>query len=195
MDLVGEARELARSILGDSFSHGYPHVERVMRYAEVIASNVGKVDRTLLSVAVYLHDVGRPLGEPHAYYSSLVAKGFLRGKGCGEEFVKLVVNAVEYHSYSYARTRHVEPLSVEAKILSDADKLDALGVTGFLRAFEHSYKFGRRLEETLAHFDEKLFKLKELMHFDVSRKLAGKLDDRLKVLVAWLNEELFQDTL
>lgn len=193
MDLVGEARELARSVLGGSFSHGYPHVERVMRYAEAISSSVGRVDRVLLGVAVYLHDVGRPLGEPHAYYSSLIARGFLEGRGCDKELVKLVVNAIEYHSYSYARARRVEPLSVEAKILSDADKLDALGVVGLLRAFEYGYKSGRRLEETLAHFDEKLFKLKELMHFEISKRAAERLDDRLKVVVAWLKEELFPE--
>ncbi|MEM2829361.1 MAG: HD domain-containing protein, partial [Candidatus Jordarchaeales archaeon] len=172
MDLAGEARELARKLLGGGFSHGYPHVERVMRYASVISSEAEKFDRTLLEVSVYLHDVGRPLGEPHAYYSSLIARGFLGGRGCDGKFVELVVNAVEYHSYSYVQLRRIEPLSVEAKILSDADKLDALGIVGVLRAFEHGIRSGRSLTETLAHFDEKLLRVKDLLHFDVSRRLA-----------------------
>lgn len=190
MDLVGEARELAMRLLGGGFSHGFPHVERVMRYAGVVASEVGGVDGSLLGVAVYLHDVGRPLGEPHAYYSSLIARGFLEERGCEEGFVELVVNAVEYHSYSYARLRRVEPLSVEAKVLSDADKLDALGVVGVLRAFEHGFRSGRSLADTLAHFDEKLFKIRGLMHFDVSRRLAEELEGRLRTVAAWLREEL-----
>jgi len=188
--VVEEARELARKLLGGGFSHGYPHVERVMRHAEVIAGEVGGVDRALLELAVYLHDVGRPLGEPHAYYSSLIARGFLVELGCEEQLVRLVVNAVEYHSYSYARAVKVEPLSVEAKVLSDADKLDALGVVGLLRAFEHGSQTGRGLTETLAHFDEKLFKLRGLMHFEVSRRLAAELDERLKTTLSWLRDEL-----
>nr|MDO8062078.1 HD domain-containing protein [Candidatus Freyrarchaeum guaymaensis] len=188
--VIGDARELARRLLGGGFSHGYPHVERVMRYASVIAGEVPGINRELLETAVYLHDVGRPLGEPHAYYSSLIARSFLEERGCEEWFVRLVVNAVEYHSYSYALRRRVEPLSVEAKVLSDADKLDALGIVGFLRVFEHGYQAGRTVEESMAHFDEKIFKLKELMHFRVSRRIAEELDARARTALKWLKEEL-----
>ncbi len=189
MDLVDEARELALRILGDGFSHGYPHVERVMKYADLIASRVGSVNRVLLRVAVYLHDVGRPLGEPHAYYSSLVARGFLEERGCRGRLAELVINAVEYHSYSYSLQRRIKPLSLEAMILSDADKLDAMGIVGFIRAIEHGYQTGRTYTETLAHFDEKIFKLRGLMHFDVSREIAERLENRLRTVLSWLNDE------
>lgn len=188
--MLSKSRELARAVLGDGFAHGYPHVERVLGFAEAIAREVGGVDVELLSVAVYLHDVGRVLGEPHAYYSARLAESLLREWGLGEEQVRLVVNAIEYHSYSYSRARGVKPLSREAMVLSDADKLDALGVVGFLRVFLHGCETGRSVEESLAHFDEKIFALKGLLHFDASRRLAEELEARTRTAVEWLREEL-----
>ncbi|QOJ79818.1 HD domain-containing protein [Infirmifilum lucidum] len=176
--------------MGDDFVHGYPHVERVMRLGEEIASEVGNVDMNLLRLAVYLHDIGRRIGEPHAYYSARLAGGILSEWGVGEDVVKLVVNAIEYHSFSYARSRGVKPLSVEAMVLSDADKLDALGIVGFLRVMAYGFENGRSVEESLRHFDEKIFKLKDLLHFDASRRLAEELEARTRTAVSWLAEEL-----
>jgi len=188
--IVEVAGKLARELLGKDFVHGFPHVERVMRFAERIASEVGNVDLDLLRVAVYLHDIGRKLGEPHAYYSARLAESLLREWGVGEREVKLIVNAIEYHSFSYARSRGVKPLSVEAMILSDADKLDALGVVGFLRVLVYGFETGRSVEDSLAHFEEKIFTLKSLLHFDASRRIAEELEARTRTAVSWLVEEL-----
>lgn len=176
--------------MGWGFSHGYPHVERVLRYARLIAGEIANVDDFLLELSVYLHDVGRALGEPHAYYSALVAKAFLEEFKVSPDLLELVVNAIEYHSFSYAKLKKVEAKSAEAKILSDADKLDALGVVGFLRAFHYGWERGRSLEETVSHFNEKLFRLKELLHYECSRRIAKKLEQRMQVILAWLKEEV-----
>ncbi|MEM1509835.1 MAG: HD domain-containing protein [Thermofilaceae archaeon] len=188
--VLDASKNLAKLALGESFSHGYPHVVRVLRYARLIANEVTNVDVLLLELTVYLHDVGRALGEPHAYYSALIAKAFLEEFNMDSNFLELVANAIEYHSFSYAKLNKVEPKSVEAMILSDADKLDALGVVGFLRAFHHGWEKGRSLEETLLHFDEKLFRLKELLHYECSRKIAEKLEQRMQTILVWLEEEI-----
>ncbi len=189
-DAVLLAQKLARELMGDDFVHGYPHVERVKRLGEMIAAEVGGVDADLLRLAAYLHDIGRKVGEPHAYYSARLAEGLLREWGVEEGAVRLVVNAIEYHSFSYARSRGVKPLSVEAMVLSDADKLDALGIIGFLRVMAYGFENGRSLEESLRHFDEKIFRLKDLLHFEVSRRLAEELEARTRTAVAWLRDEL-----
>lgn len=184
--LLSEAERLARHLLGQGFAHGYPHVERVRRYAwEIVEAESLRVDRLVLELAVTLHDAGRPLGEPHARLSARLAESFLRDRLDGERLAR-VVNAILYHSYSYARRARVEPLGPEALVLSDADKLDALGATGFLRVFLHGCEAGRGFEESLAHFDEKIFRLPGLMHYQYSRRLARELARRTRLLLEQL---------
>lgn len=189
-EIVEKSRELSKKIMGSDFAHGYPHVERVLAYAKEIAGSLPGVNLPLLQVSVYLHDVGRRIGEPHAYYSARFAEAILREWGLDENSISIVVNAIEYHSFSYARSRGIKPAGTEAMVLSDADKLDALGIVGFLRVFQFGFENGRSVYESLKHFDEKIFELKKLLHFEVSKRIADKLEYRTRVAVEWLREEL-----
>ena len=189
--IVEKAERLAEATLGSDFAHGFPHVVRVRRLAWDIVGGEGlEVDKEVLDLAVFLHDVGRRLGEPHALYSAYVAEGFLARNGLKTDKIELVLNAILYHSYSFSRSRGIKPFSVEAKVLSDADKLDALGVVGFLRVFLHGSAGGRSFEESLRHFEEKIFRLRDLMHFDYSRKLASELEERTRKALDWLMDEM-----
>jgi len=188
-DIVAEAEELARALLGQGLAHGYPHVERVRRYAHAIVEAEGlEVDDTVLELAVLLHDAGRPLGEPHARLSARIAEAFLAGRLEGARLGR-VVNAILYHSYSYARRYGVEPAGAEALILSDADKLDALGIVGFLRVFLYGCEAGRSLGESVGHFDEKIFRLRRMLHYGYSKRLAESLEERVRVALGWLADE------
>lgn len=190
-DLVKNLRSMARRILGEGFGHGYPHVMRVLRIAMDITKHVdANVDPFLLEIAILLHDVGRIIGEPHAYYSALIARTILEEWGADREFIDKVVNAILYHSYSYARKHNIAPLTEEAKILSDADKLDALGIVGFLRVFHYSWEHGRGVEDTIRHFYEKIYNLPKLMHYDYTRRLAIKLVERTRRAVMEFMEEI-----
>jgi len=188
-DILGEAEALAKAMLGGGLAHGYPHVARVRRYAWLIVEAEGlSVDPLVLNLAVLLHDVGRPLGEPHAKLSADFAEAFLTGR-LGEERRRRVLNAILYHSYSYSRRAGIRPLGPEALVLSDADKLDALGIVGFTRVFLHGCETGRGVEESLRHFEEKILKLRPLLHYEYSRRLAGELEGRVRAALKWFAEE------
>jgi len=188
---VEKVKDLVRRVLGNSFSHGYPHIERVHRIAWDIVDHEGlEIDPLVLDLAVYLHDIGRVIGEPHAYYSALFAKAYLIEHGIENNVIDKVVNAILYHSFSYARRHGVKPLCEEAKVLSDADKLDALGIVGFLRVFHYSWENGRGFRETIDHFYEKILRLKDLMHYRYSMERATILTNRVRDLLNMLSEEL-----
>lgn len=176
-----ELRSLVRNALGDEFAHGYPHIVRVEKYAEVIVEMEGiDVDWFLLRTSILLHDIGRILGEPHAYYSSIIARGLLEEKGFDRGFIDRVVNAILVHSYSYTRRHNVKPKTIEAMVLSDADKLDALGVIGFSRVISYSTLHGRSLKDSIKHIDEKLLGLRNLLYFEASRRIA---EEKTKILL------------
>ena len=184
--LLGEAR-LVRSILGDDEAHGWPHVVRVARLSLDLASGFSGVDREALMAAVLYHDVGRPLERAarvhHAVVSARIAVARLKRAGWEPDRVRLVENAILAHSYSAARELGVRPESVEAMILSDADKLDALGAVGVARAILTGGSLGRSLCSTLDHLRSKILSLPELMYTERARRIA---EERVKIVETFI---------
>ena len=190
-NLLARLEDLVSKAMGNDFSHGYPHIVRVRSIAWDIVDHIGiDIDGVLLDVSILLHDLGRLIGEPHAYYSALFAKSLLQEHGLDKEFIDKVVNAILYHSYNYSRRYGIKPLTEEAKILSDADKLDALGVVGFLRVFHYSWLNGRSFNETIKHFYEKIFNLYKLMHYPYTRAKAIELTNITKETLNRLLSEI-----
>ncbi|MEM4596089.1 MAG: HD domain-containing protein [Desulfurococcaceae archaeon] len=187
--LIKPVLEIAKSLYDKRFDHGLPHVERVRAWARrIIGEEKLPIPSTLLEIAVFLHDVGRYIGEPHAYYSALVAEELLMEAECASRFIEEVSSAILSHSYSFSKSHQAK--TDLAKVISDADKLDALGVVGFLRVFIFGERNERTLEQSLMHFHEKILKLPELMYFDYSRKISVLLAERTRLLLTMLLEEL-----
>lgn len=191
--LEGEAA-LVKSILGSDEAHGWPHVERVARLAYWIASRLGGVDGLVLGAAVLYHDVGRPLedilGLHHAVISARIARARLEALGWDPGRVRVVENAILSHSYSLARTLGVKPESLEAMVLSDADKLDALGAIGVARVILTGASMGRGLCGDLEHLKSKISRLPGMLYTEPARELAEKLRVIVDHYTSALEEEL-----
>jgi uncharacterized protein len=102
----------------------------------------------IVQAACYLHDiVNLPKNHPdRAQASGLAAQRAcekLTEAGFPADKLQGVAHAIEAHSFSAAIT----PTTIEAKIVQDADRLDALGAVGLARLF---YTAGR-MESALAH--------------------------------------------
>ncbi|ASJ01859.1 phosphohydrolase [Thermococcus profundus] len=170
--LIEKTREFARSFFEREGTHGFSHVERVFNLCLHIGKEEG-ADLEVLALAALLHDIARPLEdsgkvEDHAAEGARIARRFLRSMGYPEEKTEEVAHAIEAHRFS----RGPEPGTLEGKILSDADKLDAIGAVGIARVFMYSGEHGRDIEASLKHFEEKILKLKDLMYTDTARRLA-----------------------
>ncbi len=187
----GMLARLAYALLPPDDTHGRGHAERVLAYARLIAEVEGITDRVdwgLVELCVALHDVGRFLpGEGHhAEKSAALARDLLRTAGCSEELVERVVNCILSHSYSLG----VRPETLEAILVSDADKLDAIGAVGVYRVVWESGRRGRGIRETLEHYREKLSRLSGLLRLEASRRIAERLEKRLRAYFEWLEDEL-----
>ena len=155
-----------------TLSHGFDHVERVYRLCMRIGS-AEKADMEVLLAAALLHDIGRDLedhiGADHAEASAMLAEEFLSSlNGFPKEKVRLVLDAIKEHRFSTT----LKPQSLEAKVLSDADKLDAMGAIGISRAFTYGGRHRRDVHGTLRHFHEKLLHLKDGMYTNTARAIA-----------------------
>jgi uncharacterized protein len=181
--------DLVRSISSRDPIHGWDHIERVRKLCRRIALAIKQdIDLLALDLAALLHDIGRYIGGQghHAEVSAAFAEKILRTLGYREELIIKVVDAIASHSYSYGH----EPKTIEGKILSDADKIDAIGAIGVARAFMLGGVWGRSIWDTARHFEEKLLKLYDKLYLSESRKIANKRSDTLKRFYEQLVREL-----
>ena len=112
--------------------HDMDHIYRVLNFALYIAEYELGVDYDVLIAAALLHDIGRD-GENggHNVVGAEMARNFLKGIDFPEEKIESVYHAIITHSNGM----NGEQKTIEAKILYDADKLEAIGVMGIARAF------------------------------------------------------------
>jgi len=123
-------------------SHGAEHIYRVLHAALDIAAHEEGVNTDVLICACLLHDIGRQAqaGNPslcHARVGAEMAREFLMGTGFGAAFSDHVADCIRAHRYRGEAAFG----SIEAKILYDADKLDAAGAMGVARTLLYGGKF------------------------------------------------------
>lgn len=130
--------EFMQICMNDS-AHDIEHVYRVLKYAIDIARHEGQnVNIELLSIACLLHDIGRAeqYADPsidHAVFGADKAYNWLVSNGFTQNIASEVKNCISTHRFR----SDSPPCSIEAKILFDADKLDACGVVGIARTLLH----------------------------------------------------------
>lgn len=87
-----------------------------------------------------------------------------------QENIRNIVHCIKAHSFS----NNVIPHTIEAKILSDSDKLDAIGAVGLYRTIGFTVKNKGGLEQVIEHLENKIMKLKNLFYLDISKEIAKK---------------------
>ncbi|MFA5754313.1 MAG: HD domain-containing protein [Patescibacteria group bacterium] len=136
--IFAQLKERVSEELKECPGHDINHVMRVYNLALTIAEGEGEVNWEVLQAATLLHDIGgaRETADPtgktdHAVESARMAGPILTEAGFSPEKIKHVQECIVSHRYKTDN----EPQTLEAKILFDADKLDALGAIGLARAF------------------------------------------------------------
>ncbi len=154
-----------------SSSHDIEHTLRVRNTALKIAAHTVGADKTIVELASILHDIARVKEDTdpvrtidHAVLGAEMASAILKQFGYSSEIIEGVSNCISTHRY---RGNNL-PKTIEAKILSDADKLDAIGAIGVARAFMIAGEYG-----------EPLFKeINDDSNYDYSNKLEnGRIEN------------------
>lgn len=183
--------------------HGWPHVKRVEKLCILISKlEVGKnrVNLDALKVAALLHDIAKHAEKKdnlkdHGDVGALMAQGFLKTNGFSEAETNLICHAIRAH------THMEEPLSVEAKILHDADFLDKLGAVGIASVFIKACLTKKTIEEasemyeseTLEHsYVGKHIRWLKRQHFytNTAKKIAERRNKIVPVFFKALKNEL-----
>ena len=182
-------------------AHDFSHVQRVYRNARIIGREEG-ADMQVLLWAALLHDAGSEKKDDARRGDSKdlgkrSAEAFLKAVGLDEAEREKVQYAVDVHRFSGG----IVPVTLEARALQDADRLDAIGAIGIARVFLTGGSLGRefynpedpfcRTREpddgkwNLDHFYRKLLKLESGMHTESGRRMAAR---RTAVLNRYLQD-------
>lgn len=169
-------------------AHDLSHLIRVWRNVRAIMAEEGG-DADILLAATLLHDaVAVPKDSPdRAAASTRAAKRAsttLHALGWATSRVDPVAHAIAAHSFSAGIT----PMTTEARVLQDADRLDALGYVGVARCFHVSGQLNRALYNpndpaaknrplddlafALDHFATKLLRLQDSFQTTTGARLA-----------------------
>ncbi len=119
--------------------HGFAHILRVLKIAQEITTQEPQANWRIIRTAVLLHDIEGAAGPEadrldHQEQAALFAQTFLAEKNWSQTDINAVTHAIRAH-----RFRHQpDPQTLEAQIVFDADKIDAIGATGVARALAYA---------------------------------------------------------
>ncbi len=199
-------RLLPQAFAADDGSHDAAHLIRVWKSARRIQAEEGG-DLRLLAAAVLLHDCvavekNSPLRRQASRLAAEKAAGLLAAEGWSAQDVAAVSHAVLTHSFS----ADLPPETLEARILQDADRLDAIGMVGAARCFYIAGRMGSGLYDPLDplaehrplndkafaidHFEVKLFRLADGFKTAAGARMAEERTGRLREIRAMLLDEI-----
>lgn len=203
------ARFLDRQEQGDA-AHDRAHVRRVVAAAKALADEEGAALEVVLPAA-WLHDcVAVPKDAPGRSDASAkaatAAGAFLNEAGYSPEHRSAIQHAIEAHSFSAG----LAPETLEAKVVQDADRLDALGAVGIARCLMVGGQLGHALYDpdapfsderppheplnddayVLDHFYTKLLTLAGTMQTAAGRAEAERRTDFMKAYLHRLRTEI-----
>lgn len=202
--------ELAQAATGQDGAHDLDHVHRVWHNARKILQDYPEADALIVLAAVCLHDlVNLPKDHSERHLASRQAAQLADERLAAMHFpgekLQGVRHAIEAHSF----TADVTPQTIEARIVQDADRLDALGFVGMARLFYTAGRMGTKLAHdtdplavaripddkayALDHIEIKLVRIAATMQTPEGRRLCEERLERLRIFRSAFIQEWMGD--
>lgn len=187
-------------------AHDIEHVKRVVKTAKQLCDEEN-ADIAIVLPATYLHDYFTyPKDHPNRKQSSAIAAkkaiAYLESIQYPQHYHDAIAHAIEAHSFS----ANIRPNTLEAQIVQDADRLDALGAIGVTRCIQVSTHFNAQLyndndmfakerelndkQFTVDHFQTKLFKIVDTMNTESAKLEANKRKAFMQTYLKQLHDEV-----
>ncbi|WP_428469435.1 HD domain-containing protein [Photobacterium minamisatsumaniensis] len=187
-------------------AHDLSHIKRVVTAAKQFAHHE-KAELAVIIPAAWLHDcVTLAKNHPNRHKASSLAAekalAFLSSIDYPVQYYAGIVHAIEAHSFS----ANIPVRTLEAAIVQDADRIDALGAIGIARCIQVSTSFNSALYSTadpfghsrerndkafcLDHFYIKLFQLEKTMNTEAAKQEARQRTEYMKGFLNQLGHEI-----
>jgi uncharacterized protein len=189
--------------------HDWFHIQRVRNNALAIGRPEG-ADLYIVNLAALLHDIAD--WKSHEEGSMPTAIKFLEKLGVDQQIISQVGYIIDHVSFKGIDVEG-ELVTLEAKVVQDADRLDALGAIGIARCFTYGGSKGILIHDPLQqphrfdtqsyteaakqgkgtsinHFYEKLLLLKDLMKTESGRSMAQRRHEFMELFLQQFYIEL-----
>lgn len=194
-DILIKAQEyIKETLLNDGTGHDYYHIERVVINARKILQTE-HADSFIVELAAWLHDLGDQKLNNGIDKSEELISAFLKSLAVEQSIIDRIIEIVSQVSFSKGN----RPSSIEAEIVQDADRLDAIGAIGIARCFAYGGSKNRILyspdeeekeNSSIQHFYDKLFKLKDMMNTESAKLIAAKRHAFMEEYIAQFYKEV-----
>lgn len=205
-NILQQTENFIREQFSDEGSgHDWWHIYRVRNMALYLAEKEGG-NKFIIEMAALLHDLDdwKIVGDS----GSTRTKTWLQKTGTSEKEIKNILEIIEQVSFKGAGVK-TAATTIEAQIVQDADRLDAIGAIGIARTFAFGGNKGRLIYHpdikpflhdnfdsykksdapTINHFYEKLLLLKDRMNTETAKKQAQKRHQFMELFL----EEFFME--
>jgi uncharacterized protein len=196
------------SLYNDSSGHDWWHIYRVWQTAKTIGEQYPKSDNLVIQLSALLHDIAdwKDNNGDFEIGPKVAESWLIQFEDITKEQINEIKHIIRHISFKGANSEIVQ-LSLEGKIVQDADRLDAMGAMGIARTFafggskgnimydpniepinhvdENSYVHGKKVSTSVNHFYEKLLLLKDRLNTTHGKKLA---EERHKFMEEYLNQ-------
>ena len=193
--MIGDVKKQVYELLkNDDSGHNFEHISRVLNLSLKFALKEN-ADKDIVSLVALLHDVDdyKLFGIENSNKLSNARK-FMEKANIDKSIQDIVLEEISKIGYSKS-LKGIRPLTIEGKIVSDADMCDAVGVNGIIRTYTYSLKnnmpfFDKNIfpvedvnannyikkcsDSSVCHMFEKILKLKKLMLTDSGRQEIDK---------------------
>jgi uncharacterized protein len=187
-------------------AHDLAHLQRVVTTAKALALKE-KAQLEVVVPAAWLHDwVNLPKNDPQRTKSSTLSASaaveYLNGVGYPACYFDEIYHSIQAHSFSAA----IRAETLEAQIVQDADRIDAIGAIGIARCLTVGGALKRRIydpkdpfaqrrppddsKNTIDHVYCRLLKIKESLWTQSGKEEAGKRVEFMVVFLEQLKAEI-----
>ncbi|GEK91276.1 phosphohydrolase [Alkalibacterium kapii] len=188
--IIEDTKEMVRyKLLNEGSGHDWYHIERVWKTAVTLAEKEN-ADCFVVELSALLHDLIDDKLVSNKDEAVEEVRYWLDSAGVSSSDGEKILEIIENISFKGGNNKKLH--SIEAQVVQDADRLDAIGAIGIARCFayagskgspifdpevsvretmtEEEYRKGK--SSAVHHFYEKLFKLKDLMNTKAAREIA-----------------------
>ena len=209
-NIIKQVKDIVKEKMMEEFSgHDYWHVMRVYHNALHILEKEKmqrNINSTVVELAALLHDIGdyKITGSEEAQIE--IPKKILWELNANQDIITHVIDIIDQISFHKGMKKLK---SIEAEIVQDADRLDAIGAIGIARAFAYGGAKDREIwnpedkpktnmskEEymnnkgsSINHFYEKLLLLKDRMNTETGKEIAEERHDFMRVFLEQFYKE------
>lgn len=191
----------------DYSGHDVSHINRVVGIAKIILSTEPSADNFIVLASAYLHDVIDDKISENTEQAISDLENFLVTLEISERSINAIFDIIQKMSYR-KNLESKQSLTLEGKIVQDADRIDAIGAIGIARTFYyggnkkhimHDPKIPPRTQlsevdykqpnTAINHFYEKLLLLKDQINTTKGKELAEERHQFMLTFLEQFNQE------